>query len=66
MAKATKEDKPYHTITVRLRPADYAYLKARKVQVSEAEARVVPYTEILIKGLRAMQEASPAKAARGR
>ena len=66
MAKATPKSKPYHTITVRLRPVDYEYLKATKAEVSEAEARVVPYTEILIKGLRSMREAVPVKAARGR
>jgi len=64
MAKATK--KPYHTITVRLRQPDYEYLKACKVESSEAEGRAVPYTEILIKGLRATRDAAPAKVARAR
>jgi len=65
MAKASTK-KPYHTITVRLRPVDYEYLKALKVEASEAEDRSVPYTEILIKGLRATREASLPKAARAR
>lgn len=64
MAKATK--KPYHTITVRLRQPDFEYLKACKAESSEAEGRSVPYTEILIKGLRATRESSPLKAARSR
>lgn len=52
MAKATRK-KPYHTITVRMRPADYEYLKTLKAEASEEQGRQVPYTEILIRGLRA-------------
>jgi hypothetical protein len=65
MAKATTK-KPYHTITVRLKTPEYEYLKACKAESSEAEGRSVPYTEILIKGLRATREASLPKAARAR
>jgi len=65
MAKATTK-KPYHTITVRIRPPEYEYLKACKAETSEAEGRSVPYTEILIKGLRATRDAAPVKAARSR
>lgn len=62
MAKATPKKKDYHTITVRLRPMEYEYLKTVKVAVSESEARSVPYTEILIKALRSMREAAVPKA----
>lgn len=62
MAKATQK-KPYHTITVRLQPVDYEYLKSLKAKDEAEQDRIVPYTEILIKGLRATRIA-PAKAAR--
>lgn len=58
MAKATPK-KPYHTITVRLQPVDYEYLKSLKARDEAEQDRVVPYTEILIKGLRATRAAAP-------
>lgn len=56
MAKATPK-KPYHTITVRLQPTEYEYLKSCKAKDEAAERRTVPYTEILIKALRSTREA---------
>jgi hypothetical protein len=52
MPKAVAK-KAYHTITVRLQPSDHDFLKEVKAREESEQERIVPYTEILIRALRA-------------
>lgn len=61
MSKAATE-KPYHVVTVRLPPEDFAFLKREKATRQTAEDRVVTYTEIFVSAIRKQRKEARAAA----